>query len=214
MTDGPTNPTPMPGAPASLVDRVKNILLTPKTEWARIDAEPATVSGLFTGYVMILAALGPIASIIGGFLIGAPVTFIVATAIVSYAIALVMVFINSLIIDALAPTFNGTKNQIQATKVAAYIGTPGWLVGILGIIPPLMPLMLLLAFAAMIYGIYLLYLGLPQLMKVGQDKAVGYVIVVVAAWIIIYWILMIFVMGLVLTTLGVGLMRAAASTTY
>ena len=46
MTDGPTNP--LPGAPASLVDRVKNILVSPKTEWPRIDAEPATVASIFT----------------------------------------------------------------------------------------------------------------------------------------------------------------------
>src|SRR4029450_1766594 len=63
MTDGPTNP--LPGVPASLVDRVKNILVSPKAEWERIDAEPATVAGIFTGYVLILAAIGPIAMVIG-----------------------------------------------------------------------------------------------------------------------------------------------------
>lgn len=203
--------TPMPGAPSSLIDRVKNILLTPKTEWARIDGEPATVQGLFTGYVMILAALGPIASVIGGALLGAPMPFMIATAVVTYAISLILVFVNSLIIDALAPTFNGTKNNIQATKVAAYIGTPGWLVGILSIIPQLLPLAMLLGFAALVYGIYLLYLGLPQLMRVAQDKAIGYVIVVVAAWIIIYWVLLAVIMGIVLSALGFGMMGAAAA---
>ena len=44
MTDPRTS---LPGVPASLVDRVKNLLLTPKTEWPRIDGEPATVSGPF-----------------------------------------------------------------------------------------------------------------------------------------------------------------------
>jgi hypothetical protein len=207
MTDPRTSPS---GGPASLVDRVKNLLLTPKTEWPRIDAEPATVQGLFTGYVMILAAIGPVASIIGGALLGAPMSFMIATAVVTYAISLIMVFVNSLIIDALAPTFNGTKNHVQATKVAAYIGTPGWLVGILSIVPQLLPLAMLLGFAALIYGIYLLYLGLPQLMRVAQDKAIGYVLVVVAAWIVIYWVLLAVIMGIVLTALGVGMMGATA----
>ena len=202
--------SPMPGSSASLIDRAKNILLTPKTEWPKIDGEPATVQGLFTGYVMILAAIGPIASIIGGALLGAPIGFMIASALVTYAISLILVFVNSLIIDALAPTFNGTKNHVQATKVAAYIGTPGWLVGILSIIPQLLPLTMLLGFVALVYGIYLLYLGLPQLMRVSQDKAIGYVVVVVAAWIIIYWLLLAVIMGIVLTTLGFGVMGATA----
>ena len=214
MTDGPT-PSPMPGAPpASLVDRVKNLLLSPKTEWQRIDGEAATVGGLFTGYAMILAALGPIASVIGGVLIGAPMTYLIAMAVVTYVISLVMVFINSLIIDGFAPTFGGTKNNVQATKVAVYIGTPGWLAGILGIVPQLLPLMMLVGLAALVYGIYLLYLGLPILMRVSQDKAVGYIVVVVAAWIIIYWVLMAVVIGLVLSTLGIGMMGAAAAANY
>ena len=45
----------------ALVDRVKNILLTPRTEWSAIAGETATVQGLYTGYIMILAAIGPVA---------------------------------------------------------------------------------------------------------------------------------------------------------
>ena len=41
----------------ALVDRVKNILLSPRTEWPVIDAEPATVASLYTGYIMPLAAI-------------------------------------------------------------------------------------------------------------------------------------------------------------
>ena len=38
--------SPMPGASVSLIDRVKNILITPKTEWEVIDREPATIQGM------------------------------------------------------------------------------------------------------------------------------------------------------------------------
>ena len=46
---------------SKLIDRVKAILLTPTTEWPVIAAEPETTSGLYTKYIMILAAIGPIA---------------------------------------------------------------------------------------------------------------------------------------------------------
>ena len=44
----------------SLAARVKGIILRPSPEWDIIDGEPATVKGLFTGYAMILAAIGPL----------------------------------------------------------------------------------------------------------------------------------------------------------
>ena len=212
MSDGPVSPPPggMPGAPASLVDRVKNILISPSTEWSRIDAEPATVASLFTGYAMILAAIGPVASLIGLSLIGFPIGYAIANAVVSYVVALAVVFVVSLIIDALAPSFGGTKNQVQATKIAVYSATPVWLVGILAVIPQLFLLMGLLALVALAYGVYLMFLGLPRLMRVAADKAVVYVVVVVVAWIVVYWIFMMVLMGIIISSLGFGLMGAGA----
>lgn len=206
-----TNPT---GSTPSLFERVKNILLQPKAEWPRIDSEPATVAGLFTSYAMILAAIGPVASVIGLTLAGVPIGYSLPMALVSYVVGLAVVFVTSLIIDALAPTFGGTKNQVQATKLAVYSSTPGWLVGVLALIPPLLPLMAVLGFLALIYGIYLLYLGLPLLMKVSEDKAVGYVAVVVVAWIIIYYVFIMLIAGIILSTLGFGMMAAGGLGRY
>ena len=49
----------------NLVARAKAILMTPKQEWAAIDAEPLNVSELLIGYVLPLAAIGPIARFMG-----------------------------------------------------------------------------------------------------------------------------------------------------
>ena len=45
----------------NLVDRVKNILLAPKDEWPKIAPESETTQSMYVGYIMILAAIGPIA---------------------------------------------------------------------------------------------------------------------------------------------------------
>jgi hypothetical protein len=50
---------------AGLIQRVQNILLKPAAEWDVIEAEPATVQGLYVGYICILAAIPAIASILG-----------------------------------------------------------------------------------------------------------------------------------------------------
>jgi hypothetical protein len=175
----------------ALVDRVKQICLTPATEWQVIAGEHTTPADLMTGYVLPLAAIGSVAGFIGGSLIGRTLPFIgtyrmplvagIGLAIFTLVMAVVGVFILSLVINALAPTFGGEKNSRQALQVAVYSYTPAWVAGVLQIFP----LLGLLAILGAFYGLYLLYLGLPRLMKCPQDKAVGYTVVVVICAIVI-----------------------------
>jgi hypothetical protein len=59
-----------------LVERVKAILLTPQKEWPVIEAEWASTAGLYTGYIMPLAAIGPVAMLIGWSALGiGPLSF-------------------------------------------------------------------------------------------------------------------------------------------
>ncbi|WP_029914662.1 Yip1 family protein [Caulobacter sp. UNC358MFTsu5.1] len=180
-----------PGSTSSdLVGRVKRLLLSPSAEWERIDAEPATIKGLYVGYVCILAAIPPLAGLIGGqvFGVGAlgfsfkpSLVSALVTAVVSYGLNLLSVFLVALIIDALAPSFDGQKDRVQAFKVAAYSYTAAWVFGILGIFPPLGAIAALIS----LYGFYLLYLGLPRLMKAPKEKAVGYTVVTVICAIVL-----------------------------
>jgi hypothetical protein len=175
----------------NLSERVKGILLKPKQEWQTISGEATTIPELYKNYVVILAAIGPVASIIGMSLIGASLPFVgyfrtpiltaISSAVAQYILTLVGVYVLALIIDALAPTFSGQKGLDQAFKVAAYCYTPFWIVGVVGIIPTLSPLMIL-----GLYGLYLLYLGLPVLMKSPQDKSMGYTAAVIIAAIVIF----------------------------
>lgn len=176
---------------SNLIERCKNILLKPKEEWARIDPEPATVSGLMTGWVAPLAAIGPVAGLIGGLVFGyggfgityrPSVTMAVTSAVVGYAMTLLAAFLLAKIIEMLAPNFGGQKNPVQAMKVAAYSSTAGYLAGIFQIIPALAIIGVLLS----LYGLYLLYLGLPRLMKAPEDKAMSYTIVTVVVAIVLF----------------------------
>jgi Yip1-like protein len=174
----------------NLVERVKRILLSPKTEWEVIDAEQTTTAELYTKYIAPLAAIGPIAQFIGYSVFGigvfgttyrVPIGSGITTAIVTYALTLAGTYILALIIDALAPTFNGQRNQIQALKVAAYSSTASWVAGIFALIPGLRMLGIL-----GLYSVYLLYLGLPVLMKTPRDRALAYTGVVLIAAIVLF----------------------------
>lgn len=176
-------------ASASLVDRAKAIILTPREEWPRIDAEPATISGLFTGYALILAAIPPLAGLIGGLVFGYGALGVyfrpsiggaISMAVVQYVLSLVGVVVIALIIDFLAPKFRGTSNRVQAFKVAVYAYTASWLAGIFALIPALSVLTLL-----GLYSLYLLYTGLPLLMKAPSEKAGSYTGVTVLVAVVV-----------------------------
>lgn len=175
----------------ALVERVKNICLKPSAEWTVIAEEPSTTAGLFKSYALPLAAITPIAAFIGGSVIGRTVPFIgsyrvpfatgIVMAVVTFVMALVGVFVLSLIINALAPSFGGQKDPVQAMKVAVYSYTPAWIAGAL----QLLPMLGMLAILGGIYALYVLYLGLPRLMKCPPDKAIGYTVVVVLCGIVL-----------------------------
>ena len=204
--DRPTEATPPPAAPVGstppkgLVERVRDILLKPKQEWTVIDGEASSVQSIYTTYVVILAAIGPIAMIIGQQVIGwggygirvkPPMGFTLVYAILTYALQLGGVYVCALIIDALAPTFKGTKDFLKAFKVAAYSFTAAWLAAVFNIIPDLMILSIV-----GLYSFYLLYLGLPRLMRSPEDQSIGYVGVTVFAMIIVWGVIAVVVQRL------------------
>ncbi len=178
--------------PSGLIDRVKNILLKPDIEWGVIDDEPATIGGIYTKYVLILALIGPLCGFLHGLLFGYSffgVTYRptliggLTQGLVGYAVALANPFVLSLIIDALAPNFGGTKNPVQAFKVAAYASTASWIAGLFSLIPGLGMLSIL-----GLYSLYLLYLGLPRLMKAPAEKALSYTVVTIIASIVLFFV--------------------------
>lgn len=172
-----------PAINPKLVERVKGILLRPKLEWPVIAAEGATVKGLFTGYAMILAAIGPVCGLIGTALFGFDMGVVAAliTAIVGYVVNLVAVYILGIVIDALATSFGSEKNMVQSMKLAVYSMTPSWIAGVLGLVPVLA----LLTFLAALYGVYLMYLGFGPVKKTPEDKTIAYTAVTVLIAIVL-----------------------------
>jgi hypothetical protein len=95
-----------------------------------------------------------------------------------------MVYVMGLIINALAPTFNGQKNQPNALKLAVYSMTPAWLAGIFSLIPGFRVLGIL-GILLGLYRIYLLWVGLPPLMKSPEENSLGYATAIVGCAIVI-----------------------------
>ncbi len=174
----------------NLMDRVRGILLRPRAEWAVIDTEQTATATLYKGYVMPLAAIGPVAAFIGLAVFGANLPLVgqvristgtaLVQAIVSFVLALVGVYVLALIVNALAPSFGATQSMPQALKLAVYSSTASWISGIFAIIPALAPLGIL-----GLYSLYLLYVGVPVLMKAPQQRAFTYTAAVIVVAIVV-----------------------------
>jgi hypothetical protein len=209
MTIDPQNAS----ATSGLIDRVKNILLNPKTEWARIATEGTGLSALLTGYVLPLAAIGALAGVIGsmlflGMLLGpAGLVPAVIGAVISVAFTLLGVFLCGLLVNALASSFGSTPNQTRANQLAAYSSTAS-LVGSWGSIIPFLGW--LFALAGGIYSIVLFYMGLTPMMNTPEDKRVIFTLVLALIAIVAYWIIAM-VVGMMLLSFGLSAMGAAAN---
>jgi Yip1 domain len=178
---------PLPG----LIERVKNILLTPRTEWAVIEAERTTVGQLYSRYIAPLAAFAAAMSFIRMSVIGVSLplggtirtslsTGIVSS-LVTFILGLIGLFLVGLIINMLAPAYSGARNERQALKTAAYALTPAWL----GTALTLLPFGPVLQLVAGIYAIYVLHLGLPVMMRTPRDKVAGYTAMVIVCALLV-----------------------------
>lgn len=188
----------------NIVERAKNILITPATEWETIKAENLTVAEMFKKYAMILAVIPAAAGFIGFSLVGIslglgtyqiPAGRGIFWAILNYVFGLIGVYILSLIVDALAPSFGSTKNIIASTKVIVFSYTAVWVAGIFSIIPGLN----FIAIIGALYSLYLLYKGMPIVKDVPNEKTIQYVAVVVILTIVVY-----IVIGTIVSAIAFG----------
>lgn len=192
----------------NLIERVKAILLTPKTEWQVIDNEPATPPSMLTGFVLPMVLVSLVGSVIRHFAftpLYASTNYLLATVVIAFLAAILGFYISTYVIDMLAPSFGSEKNLGKSAQLVGYSGTPGYIAGLLSFIPVIGPL---LSIAAWIYGIYLMYLGIGPLKKTQEDKKVVYLIVSYLVIIVVYFILMA-VLGIVIFGIfGISAMRS------
>lgn len=178
-----------------MIQRIKDILFKPKETWPQIKAEATGIGQVFTGYAMILAAFPAVFGLLGFTLVGQsfgpitgffriPFTYALVWAVVWYVLILVALYVEGLVINALAPSFGSKPNPVNAYKLAVYSSTPMFVAGILNIVPALG----ILVFLISLYSFYLLYIGMPVMMETPKEKHVGYYVVTLIVMLIIYFI--------------------------
>src|ERR1700742_1398308 len=124
-----------------LLGRVLNILLHPHDTWDIIEDEPATIEGLYRGWVLPLAAIPAVCRALAllsfrGFEIFGvhyqpSLITVLGDAVASYALTLIGVYVLAQLVDHVAPRFGGERSRIQAFKLVIYAWTAVWVAGVI-----------------------------------------------------------------------------------
>ena len=185
----------------NIIERVKNILLTPKTEWEVVNSETATPQSLLISYVLPLAIVAAAGSLLKGLLFAGTfgLKYFIITAAIAFIASVISYYITVIIVDMLAPSFASEKDMGKSAQLVAYSGTPSYVGALLSFIPVIG---WLIALAAWAYGIYLMYLGIGPLKKTPEDKKVGYMIVAFLIMIALYFILVAILGGILFAAMG------------
>ncbi|MDR1524780.1 MAG: YIP1 family protein [Tannerella sp.] len=161
-----------------IINRVKNILVSPKKEWAAIEGENAPHTKLFTAYVLPLSLIPALTAFVGYGLIGYSVLGVhvhsigwgIRQAVSQWITMAGGVYITAFVIHFLSGHFGARKDFDKAFSLVAYAYTPTFAGGIFYLLPSLS----WLASLASLYGLYLLYTGMQPVMQTPTDKNTGY----------------------------------------
>jgi len=182
---------PIQSGSASLVGRAKAMLTNPRAEWQQVATETTEPTKVLTSYVLPLALIGPIATLIGMQIFGINAVIMtiwpslassLGMAVTSFVMTIVGVFVLAFIANLLSPKFGGKDDFPAAFRLVAYAMTASWIGGIFGLIPALAIIGLLFG----LHTLYTLYLGTAPVMGVPEDKKLGYTLVTIAAAIVLY----------------------------
>jgi hypothetical protein len=154
------------GSGMNTIAKAKGLLVEPGKTWDGIAAEPMSLGGVFTSYVLPLAAIPSIGSAIGTFLAGNMPN--VAELVISYVIALASVLIMGKIMPPLAARFGAAPDGNAGMKLAAFAPTGAWVGGLALTVPSVGGL---LALVGALYTLYLFYDGAQRLFPVAPVKA-------------------------------------------
>ena len=167
----------------------KSIVLTPEAEWTRIMSEESERQSLIRyGVTMtviayfLLFALSFLTSMMISTIVPFSAAHIVASVAVDFALSVASIYFVPQILAAIAPSFGGENNSLNALKLFVFASTPAWLGMAVSVIPIIG---WLAALAGGLYAIYLFWKHFAEALRIPEDKKIGYLIVGILVLVVI-----------------------------
>ena len=193
----------------NLIERAKNILISPAKEWNIIFNEEANVKKVLTGYVLPFSIITSLTAFIGYGFIGFKnmlgyqlkgIEWGFYYALLFFIVSVCTVYLTAFIVDRLALSFGSEKNFGRSFQLVTYSFTAYWVGGLFQILPSIDYLGTILG----LYGLYILYIGLPKIKKTPADKQIGYFVVTFILLIAVYLLLGIIISAILQPIFGLS----------
>jgi len=188
----------------TILNRTKNLIANPDSEFEVIKNEQTTNGQLLGSCVLPYVIAIAIAEFLGKIIFGYGSSFsgMIFKIIISFGLNVASIYIFAFIMQLLAPTFGGDKNNPNYFKLSAYILIPGFLANIVsGLIPAL-------SFVELfgLYGLYLFWIGAVKLAGIPENGRVGFVLLSILIMVAVYALLGFILFSLLFASfLGAGM---------
>jgi Yip1 domain len=161
--------------------RIVYLVFRPKAEWDAIAGEQTSVDALLRRYILPLALLAPVATVIGmktfdrdwdpvhGFLV--PADKILAAGVTTYFATVGSILVLAAIFTLIAPMFGVVRDYLAALKVATYGAIPVLLTGA----TLFLPVMAIVTMVGVCHTLFLFWVGVRRVLHVPHGAAAEFV---------------------------------------
>ncbi len=161
--------------------RIVYLVFRPTAEWDRIASEKTSADALLRNYILPLALLAPVATVIGmktfdrnwdpvhGYLV--PADQILTAGIATYFAIVGSILVLAAIFSLIAPMFGGARDYVAALKVATYGAIPVMLAGA----TLLLPVMAIVGIVGLCHTLFLFWIGVRRVLNVAAGTQAEFV---------------------------------------
>jgi hypothetical protein len=161
--------------------RIVCLVFRPTSEWDLIAVEKTPVRALLLHYILPLAMLAPIATVLGmtmfdrawdpvhGYLV--PADRILATGAATYVSIVGSIFVLAAIFVVIAPMYGGVRDYRAALEVATYGAIPLLLAGATMVLP----VMAIVGLLGLCHTLFLLWIGARRLLNVAASGGAEFI---------------------------------------
>jgi hypothetical protein len=187
-------------------NRLKNLILNPKSEWNAIELEAGTKEELIKKYAIPLMVMVAVCSIIGDSIFQSRLTFSIAAVVCKaffvFGIAYAGMYISAIIITELASSFSSKRDLDACYRLVIYSLSAYYAASALTNLLPFLRELNILG----LYSLYLFWVGAAIVLKTPDDNKVGFVVVSNLVILGVYAILTLILNAILTGIFGVGLL--------
>lgn len=174
------------------LNRLKNIILNPISEWEKIKSESISIKDIFIIYLLPLLLIGCSLKLIGRFLTLKDYNFIylLSSCLSYFIISIIVILISSWVISEILPKFKHEKQFANVLQLVTFSLFPSIIfIGISSLHPDLTFINLF-----SVYSVIIFWFGITRLLQIPVESKIGFTLIslfiIILTTIVLSFILM------------------------